>query len=431
MLSLSNLQIPDYQRPYKWTTRNVNQLINDIIYQNQNNPSVNYRLGTIVYHAEDNNLNIVDGQQRTLTLFLIAFAIMKHRQNDIKILLDRSKNEINFEPKASFSFSNDLSKQNLNNNYSEIERRVKYEFSAELVGYFYCNCEVVTIVLDSISEAFQFFDSQNSRGKDLEPHDLLKAFHLREMSELSEEIKKKCIASWEEKETKELSNLFGKYLYRIKNWSRGKSAKSFTKEDIDTFKGINLRSDNYTYSIIYKMAHNYKIHKQLKLFPFQIDQPIINGKYFFEMVDYYFNKLEKIVDGSFPDNSFDNGRIFPVINNYPGMYRTGDKYVRNLFNCALFYFIDRFGTQNPEIISKAVKLFFVWAYSLRLDLFRVYIESVDNYALEKLEGMFTRIHDAIRPSDIINITLNKQTSINATKIEKIIEKFGELGYYDE
>lgn len=38
-----------------------------------------------------------------------------------------------------------------------------------------------------ISEAFQFFDSQNARGKALYPHDLLKAYHLREMAGVSEE----------------------------------------------------------------------------------------------------------------------------------------------------------------------------------------------------------------------------------------------------
>ena len=37
---------------------------------------------------------------------------------------------------------------------------------------------MVEVVLQDISEAFQFFDSQNARGKDLEPHDLLKAYHL-------------------------------------------------------------------------------------------------------------------------------------------------------------------------------------------------------------------------------------------------------------
>jgi hypothetical protein len=50
------------------------------------------------------------------------------------------------------------------------------------------NCSFVRIVTYIEQEAFQFFDSQNTRGKSLEPHDLLKSYHLREMTDLSAEM---------------------------------------------------------------------------------------------------------------------------------------------------------------------------------------------------------------------------------------------------
>ena len=31
LLTNDNLKIPSYQRPYKWTTKNVNQLIDDVL----------------------------------------------------------------------------------------------------------------------------------------------------------------------------------------------------------------------------------------------------------------------------------------------------------------------------------------------------------------------------------------------------------------
>ena len=67
LLSNQHLAIPDYQRPYKWTTQHVNQLLGDVA--NHRNKSA-YRLGTVVFHEEkgENNegkKNIVDGQQRT------------------------------------------------------------------------------------------------------------------------------------------------------------------------------------------------------------------------------------------------------------------------------------------------------------------------------------------------------------------------------
>lgn len=58
------LTIPPYQRPYKWTTKHVNQLISDLItFRTQQH----YRLGTLVLYKNA----IVDGQQRILTLALL------------------------------------------------------------------------------------------------------------------------------------------------------------------------------------------------------------------------------------------------------------------------------------------------------------------------------------------------------------------------
>ena len=67
LLATETLTIPDYQRPYQWTLKNVVQLFHDI---DTHRDKTAYRLGTIVFHfdEEKSELNIVDGQQRTLTL---------------------------------------------------------------------------------------------------------------------------------------------------------------------------------------------------------------------------------------------------------------------------------------------------------------------------------------------------------------------------
>ena len=76
LLEYWRLTIPEYQRPYKWTERNVNQLIDDIL---GNTDKTSYRIGTLVLHHDtnDDKYNIVDGQQRTVTLTLIAIALIK------------------------------------------------------------------------------------------------------------------------------------------------------------------------------------------------------------------------------------------------------------------------------------------------------------------------------------------------------------------
>ena len=62
-----------------------------------------------------------------------------------------------------------------------------------------------------MNEAFQLFDSQNTRGKALDPHALLKAYHLREMKDTPYEMVR-AVEKWEAKEPKELRELFNLYL---------------------------------------------------------------------------------------------------------------------------------------------------------------------------------------------------------------------------
>ena len=69
----SSLAIPEYQRPYKWTVKNVKQLFDDIQTFKKNKSA--YRLGTIVLHWDGEKRNIVDGQQRTVTLLMTIHAL--------------------------------------------------------------------------------------------------------------------------------------------------------------------------------------------------------------------------------------------------------------------------------------------------------------------------------------------------------------------
>ena len=106
--------------------------------------------------------------------------------------------------------------------------------------------EVVVVSVDKVAEAFQLFDSQNTRGKELDPHDLLKAYHLREMKKYPYEMEH-AVTKWEAKSTKDIRELFNLYLFPIWNWSRNIKSKPFTAKEIDTYKGIT-ESSSYTYA---------------------------------------------------------------------------------------------------------------------------------------------------------------------------------------
>ncbi len=445
LLQKQNLEIPPYQRPYKWTEKNVNQLIDDII-ENSGNKKSAYRLGTLVLYEKDNKLEIVDGQQRTITLALIAYSICEYlnkteNKDKLDFLLRAGQNINNYSPKFKLSFHHKLTLNNISENTKIIKRRIN-DFDKESILFFFKKCELVCVTLTNLTEAFQFFDSQNARGKELEPHDYLKAFHLREMSSFSSEEEKRIdVFNWEKMDTEELSELFSKYLYRIKMWGNNYSSMYFTKDDVDIFKGVSPDvHEEYPYAKIYRIANYYtdeynnsyykKINRDNNEYPFQIDQPIINGNRFFQMISHYKNLLDSIKN---IDNEYCQ-QILQTITTYEGANRKGDKAVRSMFYTALLYYIDRFGFVE---IEKAIFIIFLWAYRLRLILQNVGPDSIDNYGAHKKHSkipLIKKIKEAYSPYDIVNLkidTIKENTIQNKpTKVEAIKKIFKERQYYE-
>ncbi len=440
LLADSNLAIPQYQRPYKWTSRHVGQLFSDIAAFRS---KTLYRLGTIVFHRDGCQKNIVDGQQRTITLMLAVHALIRLRRdrlerNDLKKQLGELERKMVIP-----SFESDISKANIHANYQEIARIIdRADFDEEQINFLLNRCEVVTFTLTDISEAFQFFDSQNARGKDLEPHDLLKAFHLREFSSHEDHLKKGTVAKWENSETAELSTLFAQYLYRIRNWTKGESARYFGKEDANLFKGVNIETiSNYPYIEHLRLAHHFidhynvgyerKIDGHKMPFPFYLDQIIINGRRFFEMTEHYLGEVGWAIDAKAVQKRIAQEslskfaqKIFEIIDAYEGKSRTGDRYVRVMFDCLLIYYIDKFGFAE---ISRAIEKIFIWAYSLRLRMQVLQLASMDNYVLKN--NLFKRLKDATHPSNFLGCSLPVIAQNRSSKTKEIERLFTEMRYY--
>ena len=68
--------IPEYQRPYAWTDEQIQTLFEDLAEYTGNNNENTYFLGTIVSYENDNGeQEIIDGQQRITSLFLLLRAL--------------------------------------------------------------------------------------------------------------------------------------------------------------------------------------------------------------------------------------------------------------------------------------------------------------------------------------------------------------------
>jgi hypothetical protein len=425
-----SLSIPDYQRPYKWQELHVNQLVDDII---QHRNKSRYRLGTLVLYKDkyDSELEaVVDGQQRLLTLSLLCALFDPNQQYCSPSLLQHA-------------FNNSITQQNVEKNAGLIRRRLNTLSASDrsqIYQYLLHSCELICVTLDNLSEAFQFFDSQNARGKTLEAYDLLKAFHLREMEGNSSEERQHCVENWEKNVTQDdklstrpdLDKLMSKTLFPLRCWTNGEAGHSLTKNQLHIFKGISANKKNWRYTTsllaLDKMVTEFNLDPKRSIdnsnmvFPFQIDQHLINGKRFFEYIEYYGALYESLFD---PKNSPVNS-LLQLLTHYDGATRTGDRYVRNLFNCALLYYYDRFADEH---LDKAAEICFAWSYRLRLQYHRITIETIENAALSH-NGLLWKIKLAQQPGDILNylVPVIHQNDIKGTKIDPLTEALKEKGY---
>lgn len=483
----NSLRIPYYQRPYRWSMQNVKELLSDLKYQRivlqheltkiPDEDSV-YPLGTIVLHEIiDGCYDIVDGQQRTITLLLLLKAAQETERPELKSVLAKYKLKDICLPECSETHANLLY------NYRQIQQLVsRPDFTENVLDFLLHQCQVVVVSLKVLSEAFQFFDSQNARGLDLSPHDLLKAFHLRDFEALQNKdltaVKKQVVNSWEMYSTSELRKIFSGYFYPILQWTKGRSGVGFNKDDIELFKGLSLSGKPYPYQrgaqLINQAVAGYNSSIQRDLddlqlsYPHQLTGVMINGQHFFDWVAHYQPLVSQLTNDSLEQsehwlylalarNQAENTyakeqrsrpsaiKILQVLDgkgeisvskadsdtrdesqkwNYDGRYRTGDKYVRRLFNALVLAYFDRFGEIE---LDNAIELAFIWTYSLRLKQSAVYLASLEKYLREEL-NLFRLLNEALIPADFINISLPLVEPVKSTKTEGIESLFNALGY---
>ena len=331
---------------------------------------------------------------------------------------------------------------NVPNNYRAIVRRINnlsQNIKNDLLEYTEKNCELIVVITDDLSEAFQFFDSQNARGKKLYPHDLLKAYHLREMTDLDVEQTEKIVKTWEDMNQKDLSILFTDYLYRLKEWIRGNKAAELDEHNIDLFKGVTS-SDNYPYAQYYKGAFSYAdslnhsttpfVTGLHKLSPFQLDTPIVAGKPFFDYAKHYFDILTDIQNNDkYEGYLINDNEIVKTLDLRKYRNGIGNRITRLLFDTAILLYADRFCPEKPtradrDLLDQFVVYAFVWAYSMRAQYTNVGWLTAQNYIMgtANKEGivnsfnLYRTITEADSPMTLLSMLADRIMPLSADDI---------------
>jgi hypothetical protein len=228
-----NLNIPDYQRIYSWPVKNVFKLLDDI----NSYTDKPYHLGCIILHRIKNEdgidlLNIVDGQQRLVTLTLILRALNKE------------------SPLLEAKFDSEIAQHYIGYNQYLINEYVKNNeikianLSNNLIF------SVLEIDSENLDLAYTFFSNQNSRGKALTDYELLKAHHLRfvhieaQAIHLADRWDNLLNSFGDEIIDKKMNQTFGIYLFRLRKWMRKKVWSEDEKFKVKTEFEAALTIDN-------------------------------------------------------------------------------------------------------------------------------------------------------------------------------------------
>lgn len=185
LLNEDTYAIPLYQRNFAWTYDEIEQLLNDVADAFQENRD-NYYIGTLVVNKENDLFKIIDGQQRTTALNLIALAL-KHEFG-----FDRLK-AVNLTFPARKKSNENIQKLFIKQKISEddeneLTRGYGYAKDAletvlgerqldlqSFVDYLFENVIIFRSILPEDLDLNLYFERFNSRGEQLEAHEILKA----------------------------------------------------------------------------------------------------------------------------------------------------------------------------------------------------------------------------------------------------------------
>lgn len=386
-----------------WVRENVEQMLNDIA--NSKEQGIRkYRIGSIILHQKGNIWDIVDGQQRITTLCLIKRALAE--------IYDITPDLPNLE------YNHISSWEHVSENYQIIKDWLEKisDKRDEFSTYLDENCEYVVVRITgphSLSLAFKVFDSQNGRGKTLEAYNLLKAYHLRAMSEVEEAVRIEYDRKWESSTRYPqvsgditysydiLKHLFDEQLYRTRIWSRNKEAWNFSKKNIEEFKGMRIdKTHAVDFPLQNKQLLLYMTEKFYQSFlkemmptcsrfingddryinPFvSINDPVVNGEFFFSYIQTYSEIYKKLF------LELDSYQLYKFKEfykqyclNYPGHWRTGDNYIREMYKSMIMLLFDRFGEKG---VNDYYEYLYVIAYIKRIQNQRIAYQTVAKYPM--------------------------------------------------
>ena len=185
LLNEDTYAIPLYQRNFAWTYDEIEQLLNDVADAFQENRD-NYYIGTLVVNKENDIFKIIDGQQRTTALNLIALALKHEFGFDLLKAVNltfpaRKKSNENIQKLFTKEKISEDDENELTRGYGHAKDALKKVLEERhlnpqsFVDYLFDKVIIFRSILSEDLDLNLYFERFNSRGEQLEAHEILKA----------------------------------------------------------------------------------------------------------------------------------------------------------------------------------------------------------------------------------------------------------------
>ena len=208
LLNEDTYAIPLYQRNFAWTYNEIEQLLNDVADAFQENRDRdNYYIGTLVVNKENDIFKIIDGQQRTTALNLIALAL-KHefgfdRLKAVNLTFPaRKKSNENIQKLFTKQKISECDENELTRGYGHAKDALKKVLEERqlapqsFVDYLFDKVIIFRSILPEDLDLNLYFERFNSRGEQLEAHEILKEQMMSKFGE-DQEMAQKFARIWD------------------------------------------------------------------------------------------------------------------------------------------------------------------------------------------------------------------------------------------
>ena len=204
------LGLPDYQREYCWEDRNICDLWRNLNKIENNKP---FHLGTIILHDYNQKYEIIDGQQRLITLSIMLLAL----------------GYAEYLPLLHESYASEDAQRHVSNCKYLVQNLVSQSKDIDgTLAKFVKEISFAILVVNqtNLELAYTFFSHQNSKGVPLTDFDLLKAHHLRYIPD--DRQAEHMAIKWNDilqlpsiyYDKNALSRTIGTHIYRLRRWMR-------------------------------------------------------------------------------------------------------------------------------------------------------------------------------------------------------------------